>query len=630
MGAPSAARLEPPSAAFSGDRAFLAAATLAAVATTLLLEATRVFIGYLVIVFDQSNRGPVASVAFGVALAVGLGGPLVRGLGARGAMVAAGVVLGGARLGLQFWRQPEAGIVLGAAAIVAWGWLIVPLLGTRPTAAAYGLSLGLGLDLAVRIAFGSVDLPWLPGVAAHVLSVALVGVGGAALAATRITAGKPSFHAAAALVGLGPALALYHLMTGNLGLAQVKLDLSFPWAATVLALGTAIGVALGGRVPAIGQGVRRSGVAAVGLVTLAGLWLFWGGGPLGSLGAAAGVAGSVVLLTRLLLAGAAAGRGGAAAGGVWLAAGMALQMALFFAYYASAGLPAVIALAAIGLAVAAVLASGPRFSVAAGPQRPVVPAALGAVLAAACGWQFVARSEPSAGPPLPREATVMTYNIDLGFDHDGRWNMEGIARAIEAERPDVVVLQEVTRGWLVAAGADQVRWLSHRLGMPIVFGAASGDGLWGNAVLTRAPVRETAVHRFAEKANLTRGATLVRLATEAGDLWVLGTHLDNPREAGRVRLAQVNELLSLWGGRTPALLLGDLNEDPDGEALAALAAAGFVDLGAAGGPGVPTAEDGRRIDYVLAAPAATVRDARVPETAASDHRPVVVELTLAP
>nr|PZN60000.1 MAG: hypothetical protein DIU58_16830 [Sphaerobacter thermophilus] len=95
-------------------------------------------------------------------------------------------------------------------------------------------------------------------------------------------------------------------------------------------------------------------------------------------------------------------------------------------------------------------------------------------------------------------------------------------------------------------------------------------------------------------------------------------------------MTQVTELIDFWGGRTPALLLGDLNAEPDSEVLQALAEAGFVDLGEVLGPEAWTSEDHRRIDYILATTGIELRDIEILDSRASDHRPVVARLTIGP
>ena len=258
-------------------------------------------------------------------------------------------------------------------------------------------------------------------------------------------------------------------------------------------------------------------------------------------------------------------------------------------------------------------------------RTSLVPVVVAGVV---CGVALVRTDDVDAGPPLPRDVTVMTYNIQVGFSRDNDWSLERTARTIEAQDPEIVILQEVSRGWVIASGVDEVRWLSERLDMPVVFGAASRDGLWGNAILTRAPIKSESVTIYASTQNLRRSVVVLQLETEAGDLWVFGTHLDNPDEAGAVRLEQVDQLIEVWDGRSPAILAGDFNAPPESDVLAALTAAGFVDTGAAFPPETFTMEDRRRIDYILTAGPIATREVRIPDVWTSDHKPVVAELTL--
>jgi endonuclease/exonuclease/phosphatase family metal-dependent hydrolase len=315
-----------------------------------------------------------------------------------------------------------------------------------------------------------------------------------------------------------------------------------------------------------------------------------------------------------------------------IALGIALQALLLGAYSHTSGAPRVVALAAVLLAIGVFRAAGARTSRTPWPaSAPVWSVSVPVVLlGAACAWSAATWSEPRAAPSAGRALTVMTYNIQAGFDADDTWSLERTARAIAAQRPDVVVLQEVSRGWTDRTGADEALWLSRRLGLPFVFAPASRDGLWGNMVLSRLPVQESHILRYGEAAGRDRGALGVRLGTPSGDIWVLGTHLDAPKRAGAVRLRQARELIRFARGRSPALVLGDLNADSDDPALDALRAAGFRDLARALGAVTPTSADGRRIDYVLAGPRIDVLTVRVPRSAASDHLPVVAEVRLLP
>lgn len=616
---------------------------VAALATTLLVEAMRVFVSYMVFVIDQSQRTTLALVTLGVFLAIGLAPLLPRLLGGQLALrtSVAGLVL--ARLLLQFWSLPAARMLLGAVVVIAWGWLLVALLGTDRRAVALGLPAGLALDLAIRIAGGSVDLPWMPGLGAHgvtLLLASLLLLGASLIPVPALD--EPGLLATLPLIGLGPGLCLYHLLSGNLGLAQVRTDASLPLAASILAAGTALGLSLSWwgtlRAETGDCSWGRVGITlAATLLGVVGLWLVWQEGWTAALGLLLVSAATPVLLSSCIVGGSwlrpRAGVGGTT---LWLTLGMLLHAVLLFAYYTATGSPTLIWVVAALFTGSALLATGLSWSTAAARDAalaPVnlLPAALAALaLVAACGWQLATGSQPPAGPALDRDITVMTYNIQSGFAIDQRWDLEATARTIEAARPDVVVLQEVSRGWLVTSGVDQISWLSQRLGMPYVFGANSGDGLWGNAILTRAPITSVGHRRYSVTQNLRRAVIEVELATTAGPLWIYGTHLDDPRDADPVRQEQVSELLQFWDGRTPALLLGDFNDEPGTPLITRITSAGFTDLGATLGPEASTSADQRRIDYIFATDDLVPQQVVIPDSRASDHRPVVATVTLNP
>ncbi|WP_076471449.1 endonuclease/exonuclease/phosphatase family protein [Micromonospora avicenniae] len=261
---------------------------------------------------------------------------------------------------------------------------------------------------------------------------------------------------------------------------------------------------------------------------------------------------------------------------------------------------------------------------------------------------------------------VMTWNIRTGGrDADGTDRRDEIVELIDAQRPDVLLLQEL-RGFddqVLAGFADRLGLRPHRAGSCV------GQPV---AVLVRPPLRTLAAGPL--RRPFHHAAARVVLATEAGPLTVLGAHL-SPYSGGWRRV----EVDWLAGAvrRAPGeltLVGGDLNAlDPatdhseqlsrlqpkyrrrhlrrdrrtvDTRAVAVLLGAGLVDLqpavgGSDAGLTVPTWHGGAefvgmRLDYLLGSPAfaARVREVRVVRGGvaehASDHYPVVADVALDP
>ncbi|HEX2282538.1 MAG TPA: hypothetical protein VHG52_12345, partial [Thermomicrobiales bacterium] len=197
---------------------------IVALATLFMLQGSRVFVGYLVFVVDQSERVTLALAALVVFSAPALAWILVRMSRATNVLAGSISMLIVARLVMQFWEHPTARVLLGAAVIITWGWATIVAIFKAREATAIGLIFGLTADVVVRMANGAIDLPWMPGLGSHVATVAL---GFALLLVTQRwirdadTNVAGSSAATLPIIAIGPVLALHHLVTGNLALAHL-------------------------------------------------------------------------------------------------------------------------------------------------------------------------------------------------------------------------------------------------------------------------------------------------------------------------------------------------------------------------------------------------------------------------
>lgn len=247
---------------------------------------------------------------------------------------------------------------------------------------------------------------------------------------------------------------------------------------------------------------------------------------------------------------------------------------------------------------------------------------------------------PRAAAPIALR--VMSYNI-----RSGNGDLARTAEAIRTLAPDLVALQEVDVHWADrSAFADQASELGARLHMDVRFariyrlpGAAGQPPReFGVALLSRFPIT-----RFADD-TITRlstqeehpaptpmpGLLEARVDVHGVPVRVFDTHLDYRRDS-RVRERQVQEMLRYIDASTmPTLVFGDMNATPDAPELQPLLHRLHDAWAAGSGPGYtyPAEAPRERIDYVLVTRQFRVRDAMVPVTEASDHRPVVADLEL--
>ena len=218
---------------------------------------------------------------------------------------------------------------------------------------------------------------------------------------------------------------------------------------------------------------------------------------------------------------------------------------------------------------------------------------------------------------------ILTYNLNHGFSEDGRMSLETMARIIESGDPDIVALQEVSRGWVATGGVDMVAWLEHRLGIPVIF-AASADRQWGMALATGMETTSLVVERLPASYDRFARSTL-DVVVDVSDnlkLRVIVTHIETTDSDPEIHLEQLQALVNVWGGSVETVVVGSLGIGDSVATLNELSAAGLSDAArvvtgsAATSPAsMPT----ERFDYVLITKDLSVSAARVLQQPASDH-----------
>jgi endonuclease/exonuclease/phosphatase family metal-dependent hydrolase len=229
-----------------------------------------------------------------------------------------------------------------------------------------------------------------------------------------------------------------------------------------------------------------------------------------------------------------------------------------------------------------------------------------------------------AAADTPKTIRVMTYNIHQGFSAGQTPSLDRIAEVISLAGPDVVMLQEVVRGWMIDQQHDALGILSERLRMPYVFAPNIGD-LYGNAILSRYPMTDVKRVHFAVQPSLRhqpRGAVGVHIG---GVLFVV-THLDDIADSSSIRQEEVRTIFREWDGERLAIIGGDMNAEPGDLEMQLFSEAGYGDLADVG----PTTaeEPGKRIDYLWGiGVTAQGPPTKIGSVGASDHFALVVNVT---
>ena len=592
----------------------------------LLLADIRIFASTFQQTFYGTSSTQLAVMA-GAVFATSFLAPLVGWrLGPRRSVALSAAILGIATLLATLSRSNVVDLALTIVGLAGGFWWLALLHSSRApdrrSPFSIAIPVALVVDLVARAAFGTVPIVDMPLAVAGpvVLIVALVflAAGLAALSGERAWT-RPAAAGTLALIALPVVLFVAETggtngaqtaLAGGLGLGPDSVR-STELGLVIVGLGLALGTL------ALAQPLPAGILAAVACA--GGAALLWAHIPVASLAGGFVLAGGVVLAGASLPAASLAPSRTPIVVSFALAVGWLLFLAITFGFYAFWAYPPA---AWVGTAVVAVAALAvPGRAV---PPWRALPIALVPIAVAVPLLALVLAPGP---PPVadPRNTfTVMTYNIHQGFNAGQVPSLDALVEVISHESPDVLVLQEVVRGWMIDEQHDALAVLSERLAMPYVFGPNIGD-LYGNAILSRYPMTDVRRIHFAVEPSLRhqpRGAIGVRI----GDVLVVTTHLDDISDSSAIRQEQVRAILSAWSGERIAIIAGDMNAEPGTLEMGLLGEAGYGDIGEPAG-GTTIDDPPKRIDYVwgIGVTASNARTVKAP--AASDHRALVVNVT---
>jgi endonuclease/exonuclease/phosphatase family metal-dependent hydrolase len=585
-----------------------------------------------------------------------LAGPLSRLAGNRRLIVITAAGLGIMRFFMQvWWGEPFFNLALATVGAIFF-FMFLPACfedarlrgGSAISHYALGLLGGLTLDIAINGAFGTYDTVWQVAPLPLLLTLLLVIIQLVLLIGitptTKAIPTKPrttktaGFSTAQSFtwLAIGPFLFLELIVFQNIPRVAALTGWSLPIAFGLTLIGQLAGLAAAACLLskplrtlwpwALAAGVLLPAVLALGYQKPAALI------------AAMFLLGQVLLSTLIVmvLLGITTSSGKTQRSGVWVANGIGMVMLLVFilAYYAvyDISLPyknAILEPIAGGIvAVCAICALiFRRQEIKVEPKLWLAPIfaliLLALPLAGAITWR-----EPAATNGQGFPVRIMTYNLHNGFNTKGKLNIEEIAQVIEREDPDIVAIQEVSRGWLVSGRLDMLTWLSQRLNMPYVSGPTA-DPFWGNAILSRYPILAHSKHELPPRdLSILRGfiTALIDVGNDQ-QIKIINTHFHHLEGQTEIRKLQSQTILDFITGLDNTVLLGDLNAEPTDKEITMFRQINLKDATANMDPKLAYtfASDNpyQRIDYILISYDLGVWDAQVPLSTASDHLPVV-------
>lgn len=157
--------------------------------------------------------------------------------------------------------------------------------------------------------------------------------------------------------------------------------------------------------------------------------------------------------------------------------------------------------------------------------------------------------------------SLASYNIHRCFGTDGRYAPERTAEVIDALDADIVGLQEVDMRLLVD-GRAQLDFLAATLSFDAVAGPniKGRRGKFGNALLTRWPVRTVRRADLSVRHYEPRGAIVTELDVAGQPLRVVVTHLGLKTAERRLQVRHLLGALDEGGDDMPTIIMGDFNE----------------------------------------------------------------------
>lgn len=567
-----------------------------------------------------------------------------RWLGVRTSLWTGLSLLVVSRIVLQGSSAPSVDFWAASIGTLAFVGLLALLFTFGRVALVGGLLLGLALDSAIKGLSLSLDLAYQPGWAATFAVGALgFGVVWAMTQAGQVSGGGVGWGNGAMLLSIGPFLFAQALILQSQGWTSEVAGISGATAQMRISLLNIAALYLAAK----WSGRRWLLLIAVAVVSATVLLAEGSGSVFNILSLAAVPLAGVVwanMVPRI--------RGvKTLQSGFYLVTGMTLFLILGLAYYlpldmnlgfAQQDVRVGVALLLLLFGLAAFVRTGPAYE--SGGADWVFAAAAALLPVVAFIGVAVSSTESEVGQ-TGEPIRFMTYNVHSAFNTDGVMDVDAIAEVVASSGAQVVAFQEMPRGRLISATTDLMTLLKVRLGFEHVAYFGTTDAVWGNAVFSRFPIVDVVTEDLPRVGTpMQRGYLGAKITHGDQEILVISTHLQHVNDSDvhdqdpeadllPVHTSQIETILNSWGGTTPAVLMGDFNARPEWEQIGLVESVGFLDVWAEVGSGdgftSGAADPMYRIDYIFSQDM-VAWNAQVISSTASDHLPVVADLSIGP
>ncbi|HEY9159876.1 MAG TPA: endonuclease/exonuclease/phosphatase family protein [Desulfomonilia bacterium] len=577
---------------------------------------------------------------------------IVRLAGTRGIIAVSGFGIVIMRMAMQFASEPVYLLILSTAGIVMFMWFFTAWIRSGldfdrqyPPVMATAFPIAILMDVCSRSLLMSYDLVWRKN------TWALMTIAGASLLILILlwlTAvrgknfgeeGEPGFLRSLLVTGIGPWLYLGMTIYQNPAAAVGHAGISDMQMNIIICIITALGAFSGTFIALRPQKLRFAIAFPLSLILILSTW-----GIVESKGSVIYLiyAGALAMwmLPGFILAAGPEKKHGIYGTSLGMFLGFIIMLVLIF-LHSNSGIFSMTIAASVIISIVAIAASLLQIETVSwkNVKAGLSIAGISCIVAiGALDLMMLKSSSPSTYWVFPgNNIRVLTYNIHQGLDADGVMNLEGIIGEIKKLNPDIVCLQEVNRAQVSNGLVDCLMPVSHALGMPYVFGANSDDGQYGNAILTRYPVRDWDNLKFFNNSTETRGTLHAVIKTRqpndmGSDLNVFVTHLDHIAGPSNVREKQAREVIEFFSKRPRTIIAGDLNAEPDTAEMKPFYAEELKDaLEPFGKKYVKTFWEGygeraMKLDYIFISKDLVAVDAIIDDSRASDHKPVAIDI----